>query len=188
MEQGSNGKTTPRKIGLAPQQRSDIEFEFTLFMELDHMHRASVSKTRFGGFADKVFNPEESERSAQLFAEWLRQGKASVGESQRDVLRQRVARLTPEEQAMLKTTWKFHAWPRLDVLNDEQIDAVFSAIETMHQPLTMDTIDDVAEGLGAVTQETVDEIAEFAKPVKRPAAKKVELLSAEAFVELEPLD
>ena len=35
---------------------------------------------------------------------------------------------------------------------------------------------------------TPDEIAEFAKPVKRPAAKKVELLSAEAFVELEPLD
>lgn len=203
MEQGSNGKTTPRKIGLAPQQRSDIEFEFTLFMELDHMHRASVTKTRFGGFADKVFNPEESERSAQLFAEWLRQGKASVGASQRDVLRQRVARLTPEEQTMLKTTWKFHAWPRLDVLNDEQIDAVFSAIETMHQPLTVvvdgnawDTVEDVTEGLGAVTQETVDEIAEFAKPVARrtvrppakPAAKKVDLLSAEAFAEFEPQD
>ena len=96
---------------------------------------------------------------------------------------------------MLKTTWKFHAWPRLDVLNDEQIETVFSAIETMHQPLTIvadsgafEMIMDTTTGLGVTTQETEDEIAEFAKPVRRPAVKKVDLLSAEAFVELEPLD
>lgn len=193
MEQGSNGKTTPRKIGLAPQQRSDIEFEFTLFMELDHLHRASVTKTRFGGFADKVFNPEESERSAKLFAEWLRQGTASAGASQRDVLRQKVAALTQQEQTMLKTTWKFHAWPRLDVLSDGEIEAVFSAIDTLHKPLVLKAADDLTEGLGAVTQEALDEIAEFAKPVprpprQRPDTKKVNLLSAEALVEFESQD
>ena len=121
MEQGNGGKTTPRKVGLAPQQRADIEFEFTLFMELDHLHRASVSKTRFDQFADKVFNPEESERTASQFADWLEQGAARVKSSERDALRQKIADMPEKSRTVLKVRWKESGLPNLDRLNVDQM-------------------------------------------------------------------
>ena len=125
MEQGNGGKTMPRKVGLAPQQRADIEFEFTLFMELDHLHKASVSKTRFDQFADKVFNPEEAERMATQFADWLEQGAARVKASDIDALRQKIADLPELTRTVLKQRWKESGLPSIDRLNADQLTAVY---------------------------------------------------------------
>lgn len=128
MEQGPNGKTTPRKVGLAPQQRADIEFEFTLFLELDHLHRAVVGKTRFAEFADKVFNPEEAGRAAARFAEWLRVGdtqavaevKPAADARASDELRDHIRSLTTDQQTELKAFWKEQGFPRIDQVTDDE--------------------------------------------------------------------
>lgn len=189
MEQGSNGKTTPRKIGLAPQQRSDIEFEFTLFMELDHMHRASVSKTRFDGFADKVFNPEESRRSAELFTEWLKQGKTPAKASLRDVLRQQIAKLTGDEQSVLKGIWRENGWPRLDALSDDEITQVQGTVLTLSGvPVPTPRAEPLDPWPTAVTP-TEEEWPLPTKPVKvvKPikAQKPIDLLIDEALASID---
>ncbi len=46
VEQGKNGKTAPRKVGLAPIQRDGMEYEFDVFAELDLDHNLIVSKSR----------------------------------------------------------------------------------------------------------------------------------------------
>lgn len=54
LEEGSNGKSSPRKIGLAPIQRSGTEYEFTWVVDMDLDHVAAVNKSRAAKLADLV--------------------------------------------------------------------------------------------------------------------------------------
>lgn len=47
-EKDSNGKVSVRKVGLAPVQRDGMEYEFTMFLDLDATHQAFASKDRTG--------------------------------------------------------------------------------------------------------------------------------------------
>jgi len=51
------GKNVVRKVGLAPIMRDGIEYEFTVFMELDQQHMAFVSKDRTRLFDGTIFKP-----------------------------------------------------------------------------------------------------------------------------------
>lgn len=134
MEQGAGGKTAPRKIGLAPQQRADIEFEFTLFFDLDHLHRASVSKTRYDLFADKVFNPEESETSAVLFSDWLTQGESVTSATSMDTLTSRIAGLDQSTRELLKSKWRENSWPKINRLTVAQTEEAHVLIDSLEKP------------------------------------------------------
>lgn len=54
-EKNDQGKTIVRKVGLEPEQRKGIEFEFTVFLAIDHEHVAFGSKDRTGMFDQKSF-------------------------------------------------------------------------------------------------------------------------------------
>ncbi len=41
-----NGKTAPKKIGMAPIQRAGVEYEFDVVVDLDLEHHFTISKTR----------------------------------------------------------------------------------------------------------------------------------------------
>lgn len=71
-----NGKTinVPRKIGLAPEQRQGIEYEFTVVCDMDLEHRLAVTKSRCDVIADYVAHPGRAHEPAQLFATWLSSG------------------------------------------------------------------------------------------------------------------
>jgi len=51
----STGKTTVRKIGLNPVQKDGMEYEFTIFLEIDAEHNAFGSKDRTGIVDQKYF-------------------------------------------------------------------------------------------------------------------------------------
>lgn len=44
--QGANGRTAVQKVGMAPVQRNDVEYEFAVMGEMDANHILSISKTR----------------------------------------------------------------------------------------------------------------------------------------------
>jgi hypothetical protein len=46
VEENEKGKQAPRKIGLAPVQRGDTEYEFDLYAEMDHEHTLVVDGSR----------------------------------------------------------------------------------------------------------------------------------------------
>lgn len=132
METGPNGKVAPRKVGLAPQQRSDIEFEFTLFMELEaNSHRATPTKTRFGAFAGKVFEPNESEDAARQFAAWLNAGDQPTApaaptptpkeETRADVLKAEIARLDDSQRKRLRELWDAAGLPKIAEMDAERM-------------------------------------------------------------------
>lgn len=71
-EKDGNGKTTVRKVGLAPVQREGMEYEFSMFIEIDADHQAYVSKDRTGIVAGEYFTitPEVGIK----IAKWLSTG------------------------------------------------------------------------------------------------------------------
>lgn len=72
-EKDGNGKTVIRKVGLKPVARDGVEFEFDVVMDVDQDHNATVSKTRYSGFADKVFRQPGEEQASEL-RRWLSDG------------------------------------------------------------------------------------------------------------------
>ena len=70
LEQNDKGRTVPRKVGLAPDQRKDVEYEYDLVLDLSRDgHVATASKDRTGIFDDRHEVPSEA-MGAELLA-WL---------------------------------------------------------------------------------------------------------------------
>ena len=73
--EGKDGKTTPTKLGLAPEQGKGIEYEFDLLMELNQNHHALVTKDRTGKFQDETINKPGEDFGEALY-DWLMSGTA----------------------------------------------------------------------------------------------------------------
>jgi len=71
-----NGKTVVKKLGMNPIQRDGMEYEFTLFMDLDLDHVASASKDRTSLFDGKFFKP--STETGRTLVKWLQEGGIPV--------------------------------------------------------------------------------------------------------------
>lgn len=71
-EKDDKGKTVVRKLGLAPVMRDGIEYEFTVFMDVDQGHNASASKDRTTLFDGQVF--KISEETGKVLLRWLDEG------------------------------------------------------------------------------------------------------------------
>jgi len=69
----TNGKKTPQRVGLAPEQGKGVEYEFDLLVEISTEHIANVIKDRTGKFQDKLIDKPGEDFGKQL-AEWLSDG------------------------------------------------------------------------------------------------------------------
>ena len=69
----NNGKKTPQRVGLAPEQGKGVEYEFDLLVEISTEHIANVIKDRTGKFQDKLLDKPGEEFGKQLAA-WLAEG------------------------------------------------------------------------------------------------------------------
>ena len=77
-EKDGNGKTTIRKVGLAPIQREEMPYEFTVVFDIDSTHSAETSKDRTGIFTDEV--GQITEKHGKRILEWLASGKDPIPE------------------------------------------------------------------------------------------------------------
>lgn len=91
LEENEKGKKQPRKIGLAPDQRKDVDYEFTLVLDLSREHIATASKDRTGLFDSRLEVPTEA-MGAEL-AEWL--GSAAPEPPSRQTIRDEQSERAP---------------------------------------------------------------------------------------------
>ena len=75
MEVNDRGKTVPVKIGLAPVQRENTEYEFDLVLQINREHIACASKDTT--FLDKWSGVITPELGAQL-GKWLNEGQEPI--------------------------------------------------------------------------------------------------------------
>jgi len=66
IEKDSNGKSVPRKVGMAPVQRDGLEYEFDVVGEMTPEHEFMVSKTRFSPIADAIIRKPGQDLAEQL--------------------------------------------------------------------------------------------------------------------------
>jgi len=73
-----NGKTAVKKLGMNPIQRDGMEYEFTLFLDLDLDHLATATKDRTTLFDGKFFKP--SQDTGRSLMAWLGEGRGQRSE------------------------------------------------------------------------------------------------------------
>ena len=83
LEVGANGKSTPKKIGMAPIQRPGMEYEFTVIGDLDLDHRLTITKSRYSAVADKVYQPHHAHELGEALAAWLGTAAAELEPTER---------------------------------------------------------------------------------------------------------
>lgn len=69
LETDHKGKSSPKKVGLAPIQRDGMEYEFTTVFDLAMNHEAQISKDRTGLFDGKIF--KITENTGKSILAWL---------------------------------------------------------------------------------------------------------------------
>jgi hypothetical protein len=74
MEKDEKGRTTIRKVGMAPVQRAGMEYEFDVVVDIDWSHIATVSKSRCSAMQDATTEKPGPEFFRPLM-EWLEQGE-----------------------------------------------------------------------------------------------------------------
>jgi energy-coupling factor transporter ATP-binding protein EcfA2 len=74
IEEDQRGRKVPRKVGLKPEQREGIEYEFDIVGDLDHENTLVISKSRARAIAGRVV-PKPGTEFAQEIAAWLGDGK-----------------------------------------------------------------------------------------------------------------
>lgn len=77
------GKTTPKKIGMAPEQRADFSYEFDVVLDMNSENEAIVSKTRCPSLAGRVISKPGKE-VADVLVKWLG-GESAPAEAKKDV-------------------------------------------------------------------------------------------------------
>lgn len=68
-----NGKQAPRKVGMAPVQRDQFEYEFDIVFDMDIENNAVVTKTRCPALTGRVFSKPGAD-VAKVLREWLSDG------------------------------------------------------------------------------------------------------------------
>jgi hypothetical protein len=73
IEENERGRKTPRKIGMKPEQRDGIEYEFDVVGDMDADNTLMITKTRCSALAGGVIR-QPGEQLATTILEWLSGG------------------------------------------------------------------------------------------------------------------
>jgi len=131
LEKNEYGKIAPKKVGLAPQQRDGIEYEYTLVLEMDTEHRTLIGKTRCELMADKVYPPNAATEGATTFLTWLKSGDPLITDTERDALDGRIRSLSPEQRRALKDLWGDAGLPKVASLTKTRYPEAMSLVVTV---------------------------------------------------------
>jgi hypothetical protein len=77
IEEDQRGRKVPRKVGLKPEQREGIEYEFDIVGDLDHENTLVVTKSRARKLAGRVIQ-KPGQEFAEEIADWLGTGKPAM--------------------------------------------------------------------------------------------------------------
>lgn len=116
-----NGRHVVRKVGMAPQQDDDLEYELNISIEMDMDHRATVAKSRADAVqVGRSFTAGHEVELAALYADWLKGGEPPAAQPVVDDLVARMNALPPAERVACKTEF-VEAFGRPDGLRESRV-------------------------------------------------------------------
>lgn len=75
VETGDNGKQKVTKLGLAPIQRDDLEYELQVVGNVSMEHRIDIGKTRCPDLSGSSFHPNHEKELGRIYGAWLKGGE-----------------------------------------------------------------------------------------------------------------
>lgn len=75
IEENERGKKVPRKVGLKPEQREGVDYEFDLVGDMDHDNTLTVSKSRIPALTRAVIQQPDMELGKTIRS-WLEDGES----------------------------------------------------------------------------------------------------------------
>lgn len=155
MDKDEKGKTTIKKLGMAPIQREGMEYEFTTFFDIAQNHVAQTSKDRTDLFRDEV--AVLSEKTGERLIEWLHAAKtAPAKQTNHD------ARLNGKKSVIMQHLRKLGA----DTASAETCTVAVQKLTEL--ALAPDNYDEIASRLAMLVSEMPKVGAK--KPVAAPVA------------------
>lgn len=126
----ATGKSSVKKLGLAPVQREGMEYEFTVFFDVNVNHTTKASKDRTSMFKDEIFTMDES--TGQRLLKWLNTGRVDTKGLKKEVMsaiRDRLE-LTPPTEKVDAAEWFKMAIPKLTKLEwkEENLEKIVEAL------------------------------------------------------------
>lgn len=117
-EKDDKGRTTIRKLGLAPIMRDGIEYEFSCVFDVAMDHNAATSKDRTGLFTDQIF--QITEKTGQQIRDWL--GNAAPVQAPKPTAAhtELAAMQSPEAQTLLQQVLARASASKIENLTAEQ--------------------------------------------------------------------
>lgn len=134
--ENSRGKLEPTKVGMQPEMRADIEYEFTLCVSMDLDHKGTVTKSRCEDLADALIpaGVTHLEDAASRFLGWLRDGAPEpepLSDETRGLLRAYLNdQVTGEQRYQVRQLWPVGV-PELNdpALQERHLDRILRVIE-----------------------------------------------------------
>lgn len=143
MDKNEKGKTEIKKVGMAPQQRDGIEYEFTLVFDVDIQHRAVATKTRCDTLADRSFQPNAAEEASDIFLNWLSSGDPLLSQNERDAIDNKIKSLSPSQRRTLGSEWASKGLPKVGAMTESRKADALALIERASEFDDEETTDEV---------------------------------------------
>jgi len=93
------------KLGMAPIQRADLEYEFQVVVMMDQDHVMSIGKTRCQALAGMAFKADHQGEFAAIYKQWLEAGEVLVRQADADLIRDALNTVPGEARAAAKQAW-----------------------------------------------------------------------------------
>lgn len=120
------GKQVIRKVGMAPVMRDGIEYEFTVFLDVDMNHVATPSKDRTRLFDGQYFKIEQ--KHGEQLLQWLDSGKEPPKVEETALADHKAAiESAPDLETLFKTYAA--AYRAASAINDSHALAIFTDVK-----------------------------------------------------------
>lgn len=125
------GKQVVKKLGLAPKQDSDLEYELNLAVEVSIEHHIAVSKSRTTAVpVGQVFAPGHARDLAVAYRDWLAGGEPFAPAKVRQSIDGRIKELGEAQTRALIDAWRANGLPKVELLTESQAEIASTLITT----------------------------------------------------------
>lgn len=125
------GKQVVKKLGMAPKQDNDLEYELNLAVEISIEHHIAVSKSRTTAVpVGQVFAPGHARDLAVAYRDWLAGGEPFAPAKVRATLDSRIKDLDGAQTRTLIDAWRANGLPKVELLTVSQAELASTLITT----------------------------------------------------------
>lgn len=123
------GRQKIMKMGMAPQQDGDLEYEMNIAVEMDMEHNMYIGKSRTTELpVGRTYTPGTAAELGATYADWLA-GGTEISSLSLEALQTRLGQLHPQVEQRMRVLWTERGLPNINHLNPAQILRVVGLIE-----------------------------------------------------------